>query len=309
MLGLPRLVNSRSASGPPDGFSVVTLTARSGTKMGQSAAYKVTTVKARARQRAVRTFRRSGALPLIERLRYLSQRVQYAGANRRFVAEHPDERMPPAWVMYDAFSRLDYDNYWVAGQLHADYYAEVASSFLPGQPATVCDWGCGPGRATRHLAVRRDLFSKVIGLDYNETSITWCQANLPGAEFRRNDLAPPMPLDEASVDYLIGFSVLTHLSEALLLRWVEDVKRVVRPGGVILLTTHGDASRSKLLPDELATYDARGVVERGSVKEGSRIYATFTSPDYIRGITAPMEVLRFDDRTFGGQDTWVFRRS
>jgi SAM-dependent methyltransferase len=259
------------------------------------------------RQRAIKLLRESRTLPAIERARYLKAIASTRRSNQDFMRQHPGEPMPPSWLMHDAYRHVDYWGYWTSGQALADYYGEIVSAYLPDLPVSVCDWGCGPARVARHLASRTDVFGEVIGLDYNEKSIDWCQSNIHGAQFRRNQLEPPMPLPDGAVDFLTAFSVFTHLSEQRLSDWLAEMKRVVRPGGVILFTTHGDGYREKLLPEELAAYEADGVVARGSVKEGSRLFATFTSPAYIRRLAAPMELLRHDDKSLV-QDTWVYRR-
>lgn len=266
------------------------------------------------RQNLVRALRQSGLLPVVERARFLTEVVQSTPSNTRFQRTHPSDPMPPKWLTYDAFSFIDYDRYWKTGQLRAAYLADLARTYGAQPPLTICDWGCGPARIVRHLARDHgDTFDRVIGTDYNEQSIKWCRANVTGVEFLVNSLSPPLALADSSVDFIYSFSVFTHLSEPMMKAWMAEQQRVVRPGGLIMLTTHGDQFRHKLLPDEQHQYDTTGLVVRGSVREGSRVFASFTSPDFVqRTLGVGMELVFGDERASydisSRQDVWVFRR-
>lgn len=261
------------------------------------------------KQRIVRALRSAGMLTAAERMRYVRSRLLCARSNRYFAAQH-SEPMPPPWITYDALSSVDYSFHWNAGLVWAAYLEKLAHEYLP-LPTTVCEWGCGPARIVRHLTSRApEVFSEISGTDYNEASIAWCRRHIPGVTFYLNGLAPPLPLGDASVDFIYSFSVFTHLSEPMCHAWLKEQLRVVRPGGMILFTTQGDRYRDKLLPDERALYDRGEFVLRGSVTEGSRLYSAFHSPDYVKGrLVAGLEVLLHDPGSdvATGQDVWLIR--
>jgi SAM-dependent methyltransferase len=100
----------------------------------------------------------------------------------------------------------------------------------------VLDWGVGCGRVARHLAPA--LGERFFGCDIDASNIEWCQSNLPGT-YRASKLEPPLPFEEASFDVIYGISVFTHLRKPWELAWLKELHRVLKPGGVILMTVHG----------------------------------------------------------------------
>ena len=66
-----------------------------------------------------------------------------------------------------------------------------------------------------------------------------------------------------------------------------------------------------MLPDELRRYRENGVVFRGQVEEGKKMYSSCHSPAYIRNILfRDFEVLEHRPAAFPftGQDCWIIRR-
>jgi len=71
----------------------------------------------------------------------------------------------------------------------------------------------------------------------------------------------------------------------------------------------GDAYLEKLLPDEIEAYRSRGIVLRGNVTEGSRIFSAFHSREYLTTqLFKNLEVLEFIPSPTLGQDIWVLRK-
>lgn len=63
--------------------------------------------------------------------------------------------------------------------------------------------------------------------------------------FHRNELSPPLPFGDGSLDCVYAISVLTHLSEKSHFEWVAELRRVIKPRGIIAITTHSDASAAR----------------------------------------------------------------
>ena len=107
----------------------------------------------------------------------------------------------------------------------------------PG-PTRVLDVGCGEGQLTAALA---DAGFAVTGLDVAEEPLRRARARRPELDLR---LAPPegtWPLDDASVDVVWAGETIEHVADTA--GWLSEVRRVLRSGGALLLSTpaHGRA--------------------------------------------------------------------
>lgn len=268
------------------------------------------------KQAIVRSLRRTGLLPWAEQTRSWLANVRSASDNRSFLRENPAFAPPPKFLMYDAHGHVNYRSYFNKGRKAAGAVAQLAARhFGPSSPVAVCEWGCGPARILRHLPSQLPPGSKVFGTDYNEKSIQWCAKNLPEIDFRVNGLAPPLPLKTGEVDMLFAVSVLTHLSEEMHYAWIAECRRVVRPGGLIMLTVHGDRCVDGLGLEERKLYDAGKIVVRGDVLEGSRTYVAFHSPRFMRQtLLKDMQILDHNPADMlmvfaGAQDVYLLRNN
>jgi ubiquinone/menaquinone biosynthesis C-methylase UbiE len=236
--------------------------------------------------------------------------VHYPG-NRRFAREHPDFPTPPARLAFDAYANVDNEFYRTSGKTRAEEIATHIRQHVDTPDPAVLEWGCGCARILRHLT---DELPKgaLAGSDYNPDSIEWCRKNIPGIRFELNGLAPPLPFDEGEFDAVYAISVVTHLSEAMQFAWVDELRRVTKPGGVIMISTHGEAYRQQLLPDEAEVWQRGDPVVRdsGGVDEGKRMYLAFHPEPFIRErLLAGFDVLEHVDLPGQGQqDLWVVRR-
>ena len=108
--------------------------------------------------------------------------------------------------------------------------------------------------------------------------------------------------------------MFTHLSEAVQLEWAQELHRVLRPGGLLACTTHGDAYRYLLASGaERARYEAGQLVVQGSYQEGKKWYFAVHPEAFVRGrlLSAFEGVRRYptmpgDDML---QDVWLARKS
>ena len=140
------------------------------------------------------------------------------------------------------------------------------------------DFGCGCGCVLRRW---RRLDARIYGTDINSRAIKWCRANLPFVEVSVNALAPPLSYGNASFDLVYALSVFTHLPIEMQFAWRDELRRVMRPGGHLLLTLHGEAFTDVLTPEERAVREKSGCVVRWAEAAGANLCTTFHSPAFV----------------------------
>ncbi|NML65504.1 class I SAM-dependent methyltransferase [Hymenobacter sp. RP-2-7] len=257
--------------------------------------------------------RRTRLLHLADNLRFWVLRTRYRRENQAFRAARPTVALPPDYLMYESF-KLRYRNYYEGGRETAEWVKSQLAPYTSLQGQHVLDWGCGPGRVVRHLPEVIGQGCQFTGTDVNAQSVAWCRAHLPGITFLHNGISPPLALADNTVDAAYGISIFTHLSAAGHARWLAELLRVLRPGGVLLLTTHGAAFQPILLPAEQARFAAGELVERRQVREGHRVFAAFQPPAFLRQLFGErLLVLHHEPGRWLGegasQDVWVLRKA
>lgn len=55
--------------------------------------------------------------------------------------------------------------------------------------------------------------------------------------FLRLNIEEPLPLDDACVDWVFAEHIIEHVSPTAAIRWLREVRRILRPGGVARLVT------------------------------------------------------------------------
>lgn len=255
--------------------------------------------------------RRLGLMHFTDRMRYYYYKFKNRGKNNRFKKNYPDAKLPPDYFIYESF-QIDYEEYYLKSRQAAQWILGFLTKYNPNAPYNILDWGCGPGRIIRHLPDFLDDKSMVFGTDYNAASIDWCKTNLPDIDFNLNGLEAELPYDSNFFDYIYGISIFTHLSEKMHFEWIEELYRVLKPGGILMLTLHGNAFTPKLSKTELADYKNGKIVVRGNVKEGHRTFAAFHPKGFADKLFNRFEVLEHVAQQVNTgkpqQDIWVVRK-
>ncbi len=114
------------------------------------------------------------------------------------------------------------------------------------------DFGCSSGRVVRSLSAAYPGIAWH-GSDPNVAAIEWARENLRDIDFFISDDAPPLTLEDGSLDLVYAISIWSHFEPALGMRWFEEMHRVLRPGGHLICTTHGLTSVAYYALHELRT--------------------------------------------------------
>jgi SAM-dependent methyltransferase len=106
----------------------------------------------------------------------------------------------------------------------------------------VADVGCGPGHVTAHL---RDLGVDAFGIDLSPGMVDIARRDHPVLRFEVGSMTD-LDLADASVAGVLAFWSLIHVPDREVPTVLRHFRRVLRPGGPLLLGFHvGDQSRLK----------------------------------------------------------------
>ena len=176
---------------------------------------------------------------------------------------------------------------------------------------SVLDFGCGCGRIIRHWKNFRN--TKVVGLDYNPVFLDFCRRAFPFAKFGINEFDKPLNCQDETFDFIYAISVFTHLPEKLQFFWINELRRVLKPGGYIYMTTHG---KSRINAPHLTDIDRENfmngnVIIYNDTMKGTNYCGTYHPESYVRSILAKdFTVMDFipDGARDAGQDAYLLQK-
>ena len=125
----------------------------------------------------------------------------------------------------------------------------------------ILDFGCGCGRTLLWFAdtAREGQFH---GTDIDGEAIAWCRERLDFARFSVNGAEPTLDYPDETFDLVYAVSVFTQLDEGHQFQWLGELRRVVRRGGLVLVTVHGAHCWQTLEPEAQAEVRERGFLFR-----------------------------------------------
>jgi SAM-dependent methyltransferase len=172
----------------------------------------------------------------------------------------------------------------------------------------VLDFGCGCGRVLRHW--RRFEGPEIHGCDLSEEQIDWCRRNLTFARFARNELKPPLEHAGDAFDLVYAFSVFTHLPEELQLAWMDELFRVIRPDGYLLISTHGEPYLDRLTRAEREQFASGRQVVLYKEGAGTGLCSTYTPAGYVeRVLGRSFRYVSFMPTGASGQDAHLMQKT
>lgn len=220
--------------------------------------------------------------------------------------------VPPGRLLYAATTSWDVKWFLDSGAATANSYLRALES--AGRPLesfrSVLDFGCGCGRILRHLVRAGPTFN---ACDINAGAVRWVRENLPVARAEANALRPPLAFDEASFDIVYAGSVFTHLPGDLQVAWMNELRRVLAPGGVLLITLSGEGDAWRLTGHDRARFESGNLVVVDQEFAGSNICAAYHPEAWVmREFADGFRLLSHSRSGIDGaphQDLWLFERT
>lgn len=256
------------------------------------------------RQRCASLLRRLGVLQPADYIFFLYLLARLRKTNRRFRHDNPEVRVPPMPILYDILGSCDIEGFFRSGREHAVAIADIICSSHDGRPLDILEWGCGPARVLQFLDSPSGRQWKLYGSDYNSKTVDWCRNNLPHIGFFNNELEPPLQAESARFDVIYCISVFTHLSEPLHYQWINEIVRLLKPGGLFIGTFHGQNYRDHLNQEEQKRFDNGELVVRDKIREGKKNYASYHGERFIRNLLSPFSSVRSHDTPAFQQIVW-----
>lgn len=180
----------------------------------------------------------------------------------------------------------------------------------------ILDWGCGAGRVTRYLIGESG--QSVTGADIDSDNVGWCRDNLTGGRFETIPLMPKTTFKDGEFDLAIGISVFTHLTEPVQFAWLDELRRIIRPGGYALMSVQGltQFAYNRFPPDLYLRVQSEGFIDHAvdpvlvdHVEDKEYYRTTLHSRPYIVDRWSEyFEVVEIADAIAALQDFIVLRR-
>jgi SAM-dependent methyltransferase len=104
-----------------------------------------------------------------------------------------------------------------------------------GHLGIICDIGCGPGQVARYL---HDHGVKACGIDLSPAMVERARALHPEILFQQGDMLSLVEVADNSFGGGAAFYSIIHVPRPSVIQALLELKRVLRPNGVLLLTFH-----------------------------------------------------------------------
>jgi SAM-dependent methyltransferase len=168
------------------------------------------------------------------------------------------EYLPPPSLRYRVNYNLDKDSFMEGGMNGLDIVTLLKKvdknldSFN-----RILDFGCGCGR-TLYWVAKYSNKPDYYGTDIDVQAISWSHKNLNFAKFSVNKALQPLVYKSETFDLVYALSVFTHLDEERQFVWLTELKRILKPRGILIITLHGRRVSGKLPYDVKKEFEKIG---------------------------------------------------
>ena len=99
----------------------------------------------------------------------------------------------------------------------------------------ICDMGCGPGQVAHYL---HGLGAEVCGVDLSSEMVRQARLLDPDISFTQGDMFALTDVADNTYGGIAAFYAIVNLPRPIVVEALRELRRVLRPSGVLLLTFH-----------------------------------------------------------------------
>jgi len=166
--------------------------------------------------------------------------IYYNVTDKKIIRKNGLRAIPPASLRFRTLAQPSIESFLKGGK---EISNDLESSLLKiGRKITsfenILEFGCGSGRIVLMLEdkLRKCNF---FGTDIDDEAISWCKKNFDFGSFDVNKPLPPLKYQSEMFDLVWAHSVFTHLDEGLQFKWLNELKRITKPNGIVVISVHG----------------------------------------------------------------------
>ncbi len=259
------------------------------------------------------------AMPIDDAFYHAMDEVLVSG-NRTLEADPRTAKLVPPngvhWQRRDQGVLIDFRNC----DILSENLVQAGTPLKPG--GRYLDFGCSSARTVRTFwGAYPDMHWA--GVDPLPTSINWAAKVLPEIDLHVNNRWPPMDVfPDGSFDGMYALSIWSHFSELSGIEWLNEMHRLLKPGGFALITCNGyseilrrlwiDAGKLNHLDPDVLVRAYNGLVASGfyfepdlmkypEFKDQSHWSHTFISRKWFRALeeTGKWKLAHYADMQWG----------
>ncbi len=177
----------------------------------------------------------------------------------------PSEFVDAAYHLDDEASMVDFYRKWAAdydhqmldelGYTSPTKIAQQLSQYLPDTQSTVFDIGCGTGLTCVFLAEKG--YTNLDGIDLSPDMVRVARERGIYRELLVGDVNQALERNDESYDAVISSGTFTHGHVGP--EPLDEIFRILKPGGILTCTIHQDLWTSMGFEEKLAALTAKGI--------------------------------------------------